>query len=89
MTTKMQPLRDLVVVNMDESHASTSSGIVLPHDEHWEDHESTGVIEASGPDCVLLAPGDRVVLKKYRTHEKARPETFKMIIPESEIMAKL
>ena len=60
---KVTPLRDMVLVRIDDRTEMTSGGIVVPHVAR--DLPNTAVVVAVGPKCTACAVGDHVLLEKY------------------------
>jgi chaperonin GroES len=59
----VRPLRDMVLVRIDDRDERTPGGLVIPHVAR--DLPNTARVVAVGPRCTACTVGDRVVIEKY------------------------
>ena len=80
------PLRDLVVIEVDESKKQTASGLLI-HEE-WETLPPTGTVLAVGPEVTEVQPGDRVLFERYGAIMPLGKNSPIRVCKENGIMAK-
>lgn len=61
--TRIQPLRDLMVIVLDEPRKTTASGIFMA--KAWEDAVNTAHIVAVGPDVKQCRIGEHILINPY------------------------
>lgn len=59
----MKPLRDLVLIKVDEVKKKTESGILIQ--ENWKSLPLTGEVLATGPLVAVVKKGDRVSFERF------------------------
>lgn len=59
----IRPLRDMVLVRIDDRDTETAGGLVIPHIAR--PLPNTAKVIAVGPKCTACAPGDHVLIEKY------------------------
>ena len=60
---KIQPLRDMLTIEVDKDDSKSKSGILLARE--WEKLPHTGVVKAIGSQVTDVKVGDRVHFNRY------------------------
>lgn len=60
----IRPIRDQVLVRQDPKQERLSSGLYVPDVASRVLQEDVGTVEAVGPKCTSVAPGDRVMFRR-------------------------
>ena len=63
MSIGIEPLGEMVLVQMEAAPEKTQSGLLLP--EEAREKMTVGLVIAVGPDASLVAAGDRVIYRQY------------------------
>ena len=64
MSIGIEPLGDMVLVQMEAAPEKTQSGLLLP--EEAREKMTVGLVVAVGPDASsLVSAGDRVIYRQY------------------------
>lgn len=59
----MTPLRDYLIIRVDEAKAKTDSGLLLTYE--WKKLPHSGEVLAIGPDVTQVEVGDHVYFNRY------------------------
>lgn len=59
----MKPLRDLVLIKVDEVKSKTETGLFIQED--WKSLPLTGEVVAIGPQVALVKKGDKVSFERF------------------------
>jgi co-chaperonin GroES (HSP10) len=59
----MQPMRDLVLITLDDKETKTESGLFIT--KSWEDAVNTATVDEVGPDVQMVKKGDHVTINPY------------------------
>lgn len=78
---KIQPLKDLLLIKLDERKNTTAAGIYIK--EAWESAINSGEILEVGPEATVKK-GTRVIINPYALLECGMKETF--LIKEADIV---
>ncbi len=82
----LEPLRDNVLVSVEDKQETTESGIVIP-DNASMDRPQIGMVTAIGPDVDRVKIGDKVAYKRFAPDEiKMDEETF-LLVSSADILA--
>lgn len=79
----MQPLKDRVLLRLEEGEKQTKSGILIT--KAWEDAKNIGIIEAVGPDVTLVEVTNRVLINPYAVMET--PDKELVFVREDDILS--
>lgn len=82
---KLKPLRDRVIVDMEQKEETTESGLVVP--EAAKDDPNEGRVQAVGSDVTTVQVGDIVIVPKYLVSVIEIDDTRYTILDEDEILA--
>lgn len=82
----MQPLRDLLVIRIQEKPKTTKSGLFLS-EEKWAKPENTAEVLEVGNEVKSVQKGDMVVINPYAVIDTAEKEV--KIIKEEDILCHL
>lgn len=81
----MQPLRDLLLIKLDEKQEKTAAGLLIQ--EAWKGPVSSATIENVGPEANNFKKGDRVIINPYAVIDL--PETADKLIKEGDILCRV
>lgn len=62
---ELKPLKDQVLVRLDENKSVTASGIILPGEEKKRSY--IGEVLSTGPEVKNVKQGDKILFAKYST----------------------
>ena len=85
--TGIEPLGEMVLVEMEKAAEKTNSGLLIP--EAAREKMNVGVVVSAGPDAELagISSGDRVVYRKYSGTEISYEGKDFLIMREADIFA--
>ena len=63
MSIGIEPLGDMVLVQMEASPEKTQSGLLLP--EEAREKMTVGLVVSTGPEVEHVSSGDRVIYRQY------------------------
>ncbi len=63
MSIGIEPLGDMVLVQMEAAPEKTQSGLLLP--EEAREKMTVGLVVSIGPDVEHISAGDRVIYRQY------------------------
>jgi len=63
MSIGIEPLGDMVLVQMEAAPEKTQSGLLLP--EEAREKMTVGLVISIGPDVEHISTGDRVIYRQY------------------------
>lgn len=87
---KLQPMRDLMVIKLDEkpSENKSKSGIIIK--EAWEQANNTAVVEAVGKLVTQFKPGDHIYFNPYAMIEVSlNKDEKRYFLKEGDVLATL
>ena len=85
MTIGIEPLGEMVLIELEQAAEKTASGFMLP--EAAREKMNVGTVVAAGPDSENVKAGDKVVYKKYAGTELKYNGSDYLIMKESDILA--
>ncbi len=62
-TTVIKPLRDLILIQIDEPIKQSKTGIFLA--KAWEDAVNTATVQEIGPEVTVCEKGQRILINPY------------------------
>ena len=63
MSIGIEPLGDMVLVQMEAAPEKTQSGLLLP--EEAREKMTVGLVVSTGPEVEHVSSGDRVIYRQY------------------------
>ena len=87
MTIGIEPLGEMVLIELEQAAEKTASGLMLP--EAAREKMNVGTVVAAGPDSENVKTGDKVVYKKYAGTEITWGETDYLLLKSEDLQAKV
>jgi chaperonin GroES len=87
MSIGIEPLGEMVLIELEQAAEKTASGFMLP--EAAREKMNVGTVVAAGPDSENINSGDRVVYKKYAGTELTWEDKEYLLIKSEDIQAKV
>ena len=87
MTVGIEPLGEMVLIELEKAAEKTASGLMLP--EAAREKMNVGTVVAAGPDSENVKAGDKVVYKKYAGTEITWGETDFLLLKSEDLQAKV
>ena len=87
MTIGIEPLGEMVLIELEQAAEKTASGFMLP--EAAREKMNVGTVVAAGPDSENINSGDRVVYKKYAGTELTWEDKEYLLVKSEDIQAKV
>ena len=87
MSVGIEPLGEMVLIELEKAAEKTASGIMLP--EAAREKMNVGTVVAAGPDSENVKAGDKVVYKKYAGTEITWGETDFLLLKSEDLQAKV
>lgn len=84
--TTIKPLRDLLLIKLDEIAKQTKTGLYVEHG--WEKTQSTATILAVGNDVKNFKKGDRVMINPYALLDVDSDGETYQFLREGDILAR-
>ena len=87
--TGIEPLGEMVLVEMEKAAEKTTSGLLIP--EAAREKMNVGVVVSAGPEAVEagISSGDRVVYRKYSGTEMEWEGNEYLLVKSEDIQAKI
>ena len=87
MSVGIEPLGEIVLIELEKAAEKTASGLMLP--EAAREKMNVGTVVAAGPDSENVKAGDKVVYKKYAGTEITWGETDFLLLKSEDLQAKV
>ena len=87
MSVGIDPLGEMVLIELEKAAEKTASGLMLP--EAARAKMNVGTVVAAGPDSENVKAGDKVVYKKYAGTEITWGETDFLLLKSEDLQAKV
>ena len=87
MSIGIEPLGEMVLIELEQAAEKTASGFMLPEAARKE--MNVGTVVAAGPDSENINSGDRVVYKKYAGTELTWEDKEYLLVKSEDIQAKV
>ena len=87
MSIGIEPLGEMVLIELEQAAEKTASGFMLP--EAAREKMNVGTVIAAGPDSENINSGDRVVYKKYAGTELTWEDKEYLLVKSEDIQAKV
>tara|TARA_Y100000588_G_scaffold310693_1_gene336343 strand:- start:2262 stop:2531 length:270 start_codon:yes stop_codon:yes gene_type:complete len=87
--TGIEPLGEMVLVEMEKAAEKTTSGLLIP--EAAREKMNVGVVVSAGPEAEVagISSGDRVVYRKYSGTEMEWEGNEYLLVKSEDIQAKI
>ena len=85
MSIGIEPLGEMVLIELEQAAEKTVSGFMLP--EAAREKMNVGTVVAAGPESENVKAGDKVVYKKYAGTELKLKGNDYLIMRESDLLA--
>ncbi|OIR20239.1 MAG: hypothetical protein BEU04_00025 [Marine Group III euryarchaeote CG-Bathy1] len=87
--TGIEPLGEMVLVEMEKAAEKTTSGLLIP--EAAREKMNVGVVVSAGPEAEIagISSGDRVVYRKYSGTEMEWEGNEYLLVKSEDIQAKI
>ena len=87
MTIGIEPLGEMVLIELDQAAEKTASGFMLP--EAAREKMNVVTVVAAGPDSENVKAGDKVVYKKYAGTEITWEDREYLLVKSEDLQAKV
>ena len=87
MAIGIEPLGEMVLIELEQAAEKTASGFMLP--EAAREKMNEGTVVAAGPDSENVKSGDRVVYKKYAGTELTWEDRDYLLVKSEDLQAKV
>ena len=87
MSIGIEPLGEMVLIELEQAAEKTASGFMLP--EAAREKMNVGTVVTAGPDSENINSGDRVVYKKYAGTELTWEDKEYLLVKSEDIQAKV
>ena len=87
MSIGIEPLGEMVLVELEQAAEKTASGLMLP--EAAREKMNVGTVVAAGPESENVKAGDKIVYKKYAGTELSWGDTDYLLIKSEDLQAKV
>ena len=87
MSIGIEPLGEMVLIELEQAAEKTASGFMLP--EAAREKMNVGPVVAAGPDSENVKSGDRVVYKKYAGTELTWEDRDYLLVKSEDLQAKV
>jgi len=87
MSIGIEPLGEMVLIELEQAAEKTDSGLMLP--EAAREKMNVGTVVAVGPDSENVKSGDKIVYKKYAGTEISWGNTDYLLIKSEDLQAKV
>ena len=87
MSIGIEPLGEMVLIELEQAAETTVSGFMLP--EAAREKMNVGTVVAAGPDSENVKSGDRVVYKKYAGTELTWEDREYLLVKSEDLQAKV
>ena len=87
MSIGIEPLGEMVLVELEQAAEKTASGLMLP--EAAREKMNVGTVVAVGPDSENVNAGDKIVYKKYAGTELSWGDSDYLLIKSEDLQAKV
>ena len=87
MSIGIEPLGEMVLVELEQAAEKTASGLMLP--EAAREKMNVGTVVAAGPESENVKAGDKIVYKKYAGTELSWGNTDYLLIKSEDLQAKV
>ena len=87
MSVGIEPLGEMVLIELEKAAEKTASGLMLP--EAAREKMNVGTVVAAGPDSENVKAVDKVVYKKYAGTEITWGETDFLLLKSEDLQAKV
>ena len=84
MSVGIEPLGEMVLLELEEAAEKTDSGFLLP--EAAREKMNVGLVAGVGPDAEHVKAGDRVLFGKYSGNEIKVDGVEHLILREDEVL---
>ena len=87
MSIGIEPLGEMVLIELEQAAEKTASGFMLPEAARKE--MNVGTVVAAGPESEHVKAGDKVVYKKYAGTELTWEDTEYLLVKSEDLQAKV
>ena len=87
MTIGIEPLGEMVLIELEQAAEKTASGLMLP--EAAREKMNVGTVVAVGPDAENVKAGNKVIYKKYAGTELTWDDKEYLLVKSEELQAKV
>jgi chaperonin GroES len=84
---KIKPLRDLLLIELDEVEEKTQSGILVQ--QGWEKTKHTATVLGVGNDVTHAKVGDRIIVNPYALLDSEHDEKTYQFMRERDILGRV
>jgi len=87
MTIGIEPLGEMVLIELEQAAEKTASGLMLP--EAAREKMNVGTVVAVGPDAENVKAGNKVIYKKYAGTELTWDDKEYLLVKSEDLQAKV
>ena len=87
MSIGIEPLGDMVLIELEQAAEKTASGFMLP--EAAREKMTVGTVVAAGAESENVKTGDKVVYKKYAGTELTWGDKEYLLVKSEDLQAKV
>ena len=87
MSIGIEPLGEMVLIELEQAAEKTASGFMLPGAAR--EKMNVGTVVAAGPDSENVKAGDKVVYKKYAGTEITWEDREYLLVKSEDLQAKV
>ena len=87
MSIGIEPLGEMVLIELEQAAEKTVSGLMLP--EAAREKMNVGTVVSAGPESENVKAGDKVVYKKYAGTELTWNDKEYLLVKSEDLQAKV
>ena len=87
MTIGIEPLGEMVLIELEQAAEKTASGLMLP--EAAREKMNVGTVVAVGPDAENVKASNKVIYKKYAGTELTWDDKEYLLVKSEDLQAKV
>ena len=87
MSIGIEPLGEMVLIELEQAAEKTASGLMLP--EAAREKMNVGTVVAVGPDAENVKAGNKVIYKKYAGTELTWDDKEYLLVKSEDLQAKV